>query len=78
MTPDHVPCRHCSKPISWDEMCWTHDHSGFAECSTVVTGGTPVSEICGVPAPPGTRFVLNPTVTCTDRKLMAEPVGDWE
>jgi len=37
-TPDHVPCRHCGQPISWDEICWTHDVTGFADCDLKVYG----------------------------------------
>jgi acetoacetate decarboxylase len=42
LTPDHVPCRHCGKPISWDEVCWTHDDTGFADCGVEVSGGQPL------------------------------------
>jgi hypothetical protein len=77
-TPDHVPCRHCGKPISWDEMCWTHDHSGFQECGTAVTGGTPVPDLYGIPPPPGTHFVLDPDVRNDGDTRLAEPEGEWE
>ncbi len=32
--PDHSTCRHCKRPISWGEHCYTHDHSGDAECNS--------------------------------------------
>ena len=35
-TPDHVPCQHCGLPISWDEICWVHDNTGFADCGLVI------------------------------------------
>jgi len=38
-TPDHVPCRHCGEPISWDEITWVHDNTGFADCGLVITPG---------------------------------------
>jgi hypothetical protein len=40
-TPDGVPCRHCGKPIFWDEITWVHGN-GFADCGLVVTGGDSV------------------------------------
>lgn len=40
--PDHSTCRHknCGRPISWDEYCYTHDDSGFADCRmTLIRAG---------------------------------------
>jgi hypothetical protein len=56
LTPDHVPCRHCHKPISWDEVTWVHDLTGFADCHLQVTDGVKV----------GTIAVINPTFTVTE------------
>lgn len=70
-TPDHVPCRHCGVPISWDEMCWTHDDTGFADCGLVISGGTHM--ISG-----GVVGIVNPTLTITRTDgAKAEPEGDW-
>jgi hypothetical protein len=70
-TPDHVPCRHCGVPISWDETCWTHDNTGFADCGLTVRGGTPVRD--------HPEVVMNPTLTVEGphKGKHAEPVGEW-
>jgi hypothetical protein len=71
-TPDGVPCRHCGKPIFWDEICWIHD-TGFADCGLVVSGGK--------------EYSVNDLSLLTDPDLAvqgphagkrAEPVGDWK
>lgn len=66
-TPDHVPCRHCHEPISWDEVCWVHDSTGFADCHLKITGGEKF----------GTIAVINPTFTVTElvagKNTYAEP-----
>lgn len=69
-TPNHVPCRHCGHLISWDEICWTHDDSGFADCGLTVSGGRDI----------GGGVVANPDIVQKsgfDGKR-AEPVGDWK
>lgn len=70
-TPDHVPCRHCGVPISWDEICWTHDDTGFADCGLTVSGGI------SVPGAPS--VIMNPTLSVEGPHAgkRAEPVGDW-
>lgn len=70
VTPDHVPCRHCGQPISWDEVCWTHDSSGFSTCGTVVRGGTTL--VPGITLDPD--IIEDPQYN----GKTAEPVGDWE
>lgn len=87
-TPDHVPCRHCGEPISWDEICWTHDSNGFADCGLLVCGGTQYPE--GMPQEvrdvldsfaseiaPAT-IVMNPDVIpASGPTRYALPIGDW-
>jgi hypothetical protein len=76
LTPDHVPCRHCGQPISWDEVCWTHDATGFADCDVQVTGGTPLENF--LVTPEGSyRVLVDPEVCFTERPSLAEPVGEW-
>jgi hypothetical protein len=55
-------------PISWDEICWTHDANGFADCDLVISGGIS----CG-------RLVLDPDITVEGPNAgkKAEPVGEW-
>jgi hypothetical protein len=67
-TPDGVPCRHCSKPIYWDEVCWVHDN-GFADCGLVVYGGTKISSL--ITTDP--QFAQEHSL----KGKMAEPVGKW-
>ena len=69
-TPDGVPCRHCSQPIFWDEICWVHDN-GFADCGLVISGGVNFGA--------GPEVVINPklTVEGPHKGKMAEPVGEW-
>lgn len=71
-TPDHVPCRHCGAPISWDEICWTHDDTGFADCGLVISGGTSVGKSRGA-------MILNPDLNIEGPHAgkRAEPVGAW-
>jgi len=69
-TPDHVPCRHCGKPISWDEICWTHDDTGFADCGVTISGGTNLGGIIMDP-----DIIVDPTHKAA--KHNAEPVGEW-
>jgi hypothetical protein len=54
-TPDGVPCRHCGKPIFWDEICWVHSN-GFSDCGLVITGGKRI----------GTQVVLDPSFIPTN------------
>ena len=74
-TPNHVPCRHCGVPISWDEYCWTHDDTGFADCGTVITGTEKIT------APSG-HFVayIDPKIAVVGPHAgkNAEPVGAWQ
>lgn len=68
-SPDHSTCRHCDQPITWDEVCYTHDDTGFAECGVTITGGTEVA--------PG--VTVNPRVRAPSgkhRDKRAEPV-EW-
>lgn len=69
-TPDHVPCRHCGVPISWDEICWTHDDTGFATCGTIISGGT---------RSPSDMITVNPDIDVEGPHAgkRAEPVGAW-
>jgi len=55
--------------ISWDEVCWTHDDSGFATCGTIISGGTQI--IPGITVDPDIK-VEGPYAGKT-----AEPVGEW-
>ena len=74
-TPDHVPCRHCGVPISWDEICWTHDDTGFSNCGTVIRGGDAIT---------GDKdrmiMVIDPDITSEGpfKDCTAEPMGEWE
>lgn len=72
-TPDHVPCRHCKEPISWDEYCWTHDSSGFATCGTVISGGRHVGEGHGV------SLTVDPDIRTEGLHAgkTALPIGEW-
>lgn len=65
-TPDHVPCRHCGEPISWDEICWTHDSTGFADCGVTISGGTDM----------GGGVLIDAEITTT-RSTHALPIGEW-
>lgn len=67
LTPDHVPCRHCGRPISWDEYCWTHDDSGFADCGITIGQGTQVA--------PGVQ--VNVPIYSDGSTSTALPEGDW-
>lgn len=67
-TPDHVPCRHCGKPISWDEICWTHDDTGFATCGTIISGGTVIGSW---------RVNADIKVDPKFKGTTALPVGEW-
>jgi hypothetical protein len=71
LTPDGVPCRHCGKPISWDETCWTHDANGFADCGLVVLAGTGVQIAPGIVTDP--QFAVEHKY----KGKMAEPIGEW-
>jgi hypothetical protein len=67
-TPDHVPCRHCGQSISWDEICWTHDNSGFADCGVTIRGGIKFGSVTIDP-----EVIENPEFG----GKRAEPVGQW-
>jgi hypothetical protein len=73
-TPDHVPCRHCGVLISWDEVCWTHDDTGFATCGTVITGTEKIKSPSG-----SMTLYVDPRVTTEGPHAgkNAEPVGPW-
>jgi hypothetical protein len=68
LTPDGVPCRHCGKPIFWDEICWVHDN-GFADCGAIISGGRQV----------GDGVVIDPDINVVGihKGNRAEPVGEW-
>lgn len=68
-TPDHVPCRHCGRPISWDEICWVHDSTGFADCGLLIGGGINL----------GGGLSIDPEITVDPdyEGARAEPVGAW-
>ena len=71
--PGHVPCRHCGKSISWDEICWTHDDTGFADCHLTISGGT----LLGIAGSPS-EVLVEPTLSKpVDATTRAEPVGAW-
>lgn len=85
-TPNHTPCRHCGVPISWDEYCWTHDNTGFADCGIIIRGGLRTNEgglvdalIGGSPNfDPKGDWILDPVVDASaSNHRMALPVGDW-
>lgn len=85
-TPDHVPCRHCGSLISFDEYCWTHDSTGFADCGLIVTGGLRtdrqglVNALTGQPVPfvPLGEFLLDPCISpAAGGRTMALPIGEW-
>ena len=42
-SPDHSVCRHCMQTITWDEICYIHDATGFADCGLTITGGASVA-----------------------------------
>jgi hypothetical protein len=67
-TPDGVPCRHCSQPIFWDEICWVHSN-GFADCGLTIGGGVQLGG--GLSIDP--EIVVDPDYA--DKR--AEPVGNW-
>jgi hypothetical protein len=69
VTPDGVPCRHCGKPIFWDEICWVHDN-GFADCGLSIEGGTRIDRIIMDP-----DIYVDPTHKAAGNK--AEPEGEW-
>lgn len=71
-TPDHVPCRHCGVPISWDEYCWTHDDTGFADCGLTIRGGDAIEGRT-------MTVILDPDLTVEGPHAgqRAEPVGPW-
>jgi hypothetical protein len=75
-TPDHVPCRNCGKPISWDDWCWIHDDSNFADC--YITVDTTGCQRVGDPST-GLVGVLNPKIIRdkTKEHTFAEPIGEW-
>lgn len=62
LSPDQATCEHCGQPISWDEVCYTHDSSGFAECGLVVGGGT-IRRIFGFKVREDPTFVRDPSFT---------------
>lgn len=79
-TPDHVPCRHphCRQPISWDETCWTHDDTGFADCGLLILdpdNGQPVATLFG----PGIAALVDPTILQPPphARTLAEPEDPW-
>ena len=71
-TPDHVPCRHCGVPISWDEVCWTHDDTGFADCDLHLTGGKRIDA-------GDVDIIVGPKLNIAGPNAgkKAEPVGEW-
>jgi hypothetical protein len=73
-TPDGVPCRHCGLPISWDEICWTHNDTGFADCGLVISGGNAIVGDQG-----RMIAVIDPqlNVEGPHKGQRAEPVGEW-
>lgn len=44
-SPDRSTCRNCQQPISWDEVCYTHDDTGFSDCGVMIDGGTKIGPI---------------------------------
>lgn len=85
-TPNHTPCRHCGVPISWDEYCWTHDNTGFADCGLLIRGGLR-TDLAGlvkaldfqpVPFVRSGEFILDPHISLppTDGTT-ALPIGEW-
>jgi hypothetical protein len=76
-TPDHVSCRSCGKSISWDECCWTHDDTGFADCGVQVTGGLPLNGSL-ITREGECRVLVDPEIQRTGAATTAQPVGDWE
>jgi hypothetical protein len=71
-TPDGVPCRHCGTPISWDETCWTHDLTGFADCGAIIGGNVENFGNFLVISDP--EIVVDPEF----KGKYAEPMGDWD
>ena len=69
VTPDHVPCRHCGASISWDEVCWVHDDTGFATCGVVMSGGITDGYVTYNP---------NIEVVGPHKGRHAEPIGEWK
>jgi hypothetical protein len=68
-TPDGSPCRYCGEPISWDEICWIHNSTGFANCHFNIEKRTSYGKI-----------VFNPEmhVDATKPRTNAVPVDkDW-
>jgi hypothetical protein len=61
--PDHSTCRHCGDTITWDEVCYTHDSNGMADCGLYIVGGERLPEsMAGV----GTVALIDPS-------FLAEP-----
>lgn len=71
-TPDGVPCRHCGKPILWDEITWVHQN-GFADCELVIGEG--IAIIGGA----HTQLIVDPGMhqdpDYKDKRAL--PIGEW-
>lgn len=67
-SPDHSTCSSCGEPISWDEICYVHDDTGFADCGIKFGKAEYETE----------RFVINPEIQQKEefRGKFARPV-EW-
>ncbi len=65
--PDHTTCLHCGEPITWDEVCYTHDSSGFADCHLLVVPGKGAGRASWVQGGKGEgNVVFNPDLVIDD------------
>lgn len=70
-SPDHSYCRFCEEPITFQEVSYTHDSTGFADCGVRISGGKPATF-------GGQKITINPEIT-TDPSYggsQAEPM-EW-
>lgn len=51
-SPDHSTCVNCGEPITWDDVCYVHDGTGFADCGLIIEGGAAL----------GDRLTLDPEI----------------
>lgn len=67
-SPDRSICRFCEEEISWDQVCYTHDNSGWSDCGVTIVGGSVVGS-----------FVVNPELEVNPmfQGKRAEPVT-WD
>lgn len=67
LSPDNSLCEHCKEPITWDEVCYVHDNTGFADCGLVISGGTKSMD----------GITVDPTFTVTDPLQRKAAPREW-